>query len=187
MKSICFKNIIKLALCVFFAAAPKLALAQDQATGGDFWDHVRFGGGLGLSFGSDYTNIAVAPGAIYQFNNYFALGVGLQGSYIKVKGDYGGDDLNNYKSWVYGGSIVALFNPLEQVQLSAELEEVRVNSVFSYPGTPDIKDNFWNTALFLGAGYRIENVTVGLRYDVLYDRDKSIYADPFMPFVRVYF
>ncbi len=153
----------------------------------DFWDHVQFGGGLGASFGNDYTDVAIAPGAIYNFNDYVGLGVGLQGSYVKVKGDYYDDNLNNYDSWIYGGSLIGLFNPIEEVQLSLELEQVRVNSTFTYPGEPDFKDNFWNTALFVGAGYRAENVTFGLRYNLLYDRDKSVYYEPFMPFVRVYF
>ncbi|MES2487728.1 MAG: hypothetical protein V4581_17505, partial [Bacteroidota bacterium] len=53
------------------------ASAQDD---GDFWGHVRFGGGAGAAFGSGYTDVMLAPGAIYQFNQYAALGVGLQGS-----------------------------------------------------------------------------------------------------------
>ena len=47
--------------------------------------------------------------------------------------------------------------------------------------------DFWNTALFLGAGYRNDNITLGIRYNVLHrDRD-NIYAEAFMPFVRIYF
>ncbi len=53
--------------------------AQD---GVNFWDKVRFGGNLGAAFGSGYTDVVVAPGAIYQFNQYAAFGVGLQGSYV---------------------------------------------------------------------------------------------------------
>ena len=34
----------------------------------DFWSRVHFGGGLGVGFGSNYTNIALAPSAIYDFN-----------------------------------------------------------------------------------------------------------------------
>ena len=50
-----------------------------------------------------------------------------------------------------------------------------------------ISDNFWNTGLFLGAGYRMENVTIGARYNVLFQEDKGVYGDALMPFVRVYF
>ena len=49
------------------------------------------------------------------------------------------------------------------------------------------KDDFWNTALFLGVGYRSENITIGMRYNVLFKETDGIYADPYMPFVRLYF
>ena len=32
-----------------------------------------------------------------------------------------------------------------------------------------------------------KDVTFGIRYDVLYDSERSIYADPWAPFVRFYF
>lgn len=142
---------------------------------GDFWSRVRYGGGLGLGIGSGYTDIMVAPSAVYDFNAYFSAGLGLQGSYVRVK--------NSYESYIYGASVVGLFNPINEIQLSAELEQTRVN--LSYEN--DFKDNFWNTALFLGAGYRAENVTIGVRYNVLHDSNKNVYNDAFMPFIRVYF
>lgn len=150
--------------------------AQNQAPKGDFWDHVRFGGGLGVSVGSGYTDILIAPSAIYNFNDYVSAGVGLQGSHVKFK--------NEYTSNIYGGSLIGLFNPVEAVQLSAELEEVRVNQEFK---VLDYKRNFWNTALYLGAGYRADNVTIGFRYNVLFKKDDFVYSEAFMPFVRIYF
>ncbi|MDI1254982.1 MAG: hypothetical protein PSV16_02690 [Flavobacterium sp.] len=168
------KNIFYLA----FLAFPLGIFAQDAPNAPDFWDHVQFGGGLGLSIGSGYTDITLAPGAIYNFNEYFSAGVGLQGSYVSQK--------NWYSSYIYGGSLVGLFNPIEEVQLSVELEQVRVNSTFD-EDFGSYKDNFWNTGLFLGAGYRNGNITIGARYNLLYDKDRSVYSDAFMPFVRVYF
>jgi hypothetical protein len=141
----------------------------------DFWEKVQFGGGIGLSFGSGYTDIALSPSAIYNFNETFALGMSLQGGYISSK--------NYYKSYTYGGSLIGLINPIPQIQLSAELEQLRINTDYNYLGS----DNFWNTALYLGGGYRSGNVTIGARYDVLHDDNKSIYSEAFMPFVRVYF
>ena len=138
-------------------------------------DKVHFGGSLGLNIGSGFTNIVVAPSVIYDVNNYFSAGVGLQGSYVKWK--------NNFESYIYGASLIALVNPIEQIQLSAELEQLRVNTVYEN----NFKDNFWNTALFLGAGFRTNNVTLGVRYNVLFDDKKSVYNEAFMPFIRVYF
>lgn len=145
-----------------------------------FWDKVQFGGGLGLGIGSGYTDISVLPSAIYNVNEIVAVGVGLQFGYLSSK--------NYYKSFVYGGSLVGLVNPIPEIQLSAELEQVRINTDYnSTPYRPGYSDNYWNTALYLGAGYRTGSVTIGARYDVLYNPNKSLYGSGFMPFVRVYF
>jgi hypothetical protein len=49
-------------------------LAQQQKnhliSSGNFWQNVQFGGGVGLGFGSNYTDISFAPSAIYNFNEY---------------------------------------------------------------------------------------------------------------------
>lgn len=144
----------------------------------DFWDHVRFGGGIGLSFGDGFFSGTLAPSAIYEINRQFALGVGLNGTYNKQK--------NTYKSTVLGGSLIGLFNPIPELQLSAEFEELNVTRNWD-DRFAIANENYWYPALFLGAGFRSHNVAVGIRYDVLYDKNKSIYGDPWAPFVRVYF
>ena len=141
-----------------------------------FWENVQFGGGLGLGFGTSFTNISVSPSAIYNINDYFSLGAGVQYSYVRQK--------NIYTSNLYGGSIIGLINPMEQIQLSAELEQLRVNVDY---GNGYAKENFWNTGLFLGAGFRNGNVTIGGRYNVLFNKNDSVYTEAFMPFVRVFF
>lgn len=165
-------------LLFFLCLIPLSASAQTDSKS-SFWEHVQFGGGLGLSIGSGYTDVTVAPGAIYNFNQYIATGIGLQGSYVKVR--------DSHDAWIYGGSLLILGHPVPEIQLSAELEQVRVNSTVELIDGTEIIDNFWNTALFLGAGYRIDNVTIGVRYNVLFDEDSRVYGDAFMPFVRAYF
>ncbi len=141
-----------------------------------FWKNVQYGGGIGLGFGSGYTDISLAPSAIYNVNEYAAFGLGLQYKYLKQK-DY-------YASHLYGGSIIGLLNPIKEIQISAELEQLRVN--LSLEGSNSNSQNYWNTALFIGAGYRSGNATIGARYNVLNDKN-SIYGSAFMPFIRVYF
>jgi len=92
-----------------------------------------------------------------------------------------------FTSAILGGSIITLFNPIEALQLSAEFEELHVQRNFNENFVSNADDNYWYPALFLGAGYRTGNITVGIRYDVLYNKNKSIFADPWMPFFRVYF
>ena len=169
---------IKLALIIAtLSFNPFITNAQDLQ--GSFWNNVRFGGGLGLSFGDGFFSGTIAPSAIYEFNSQFATGIGLNTTYAKQR------DL--YKSTILGASIITLFNPLEELQLSAEFEELNVNRNFDENFVANADDNYWYPALYIGAGYRTGNVTIGIRYDVLYDNDKSIFADPWMPFFRVYF
>jgi hypothetical protein len=52
----------------------------------------------------------------------------------------------------YGGSIIGLFNPIPVIQLSAELEELRIN--INLDGTSSNSQDYWNTGLFLETGYR---------------------------------
>lgn len=148
-----------------------------------FWSQVQFGGGIGLNFGNNFTNVSLSPSAIYRFNDYFAAGVGVTGQYLKHKNLY---SVREQESWIYGGSILALANPLPQVQLSAELEQLRVNTTTTFTDQSTADRDFWNTGLFLGAGYRAGNATIGIRYNVLDDR-YNIYGEAWMPFVRVYF
>ncbi|AXG73504.1 hypothetical protein DVK85_04355 [Flavobacterium arcticum] len=152
-----------------------------------FWGNVSFGGTAGVAFGNNYTDVTLAPGALYNINEYVGVGLGLQGTYVRYK-DF-------YESYIYGASIIGVFNPIPEIQLSAEVEQLRVNISYdeNYISTPNYtsdaekKRDFWNTALFLGAGYRQGNATIGVRYNVLFRERDMVYSDAFMPFIRVYF
>lgn len=173
MKNYNLKTVLTLiALFIFMLGYSQIPKAKSE-----FWSKVQFGGGLGLGFGNNSTNVSVAPSAIYNFGQKAALGLGVQYSYIRQK-DF-------YTSHLYGGSIIGLVNPIQEIQLSAELEELRVNTDFD--NSSFTTDDFWNTALFLGAGYRTNNATIGVRYNVLHNDNNNIYTTAFMPFVRVYF
>jgi len=118
-----FKCISKSVLVIIILLFSNEILAQQQnitsRSSSDFWNKVQFGGGIGLGFGSGYTDISITPSAIYNINEYVSLGLGAKYSYVSQK--------NYYNSHLYGGSIIALFNPIREIQLSAELEELRVN------------------------------------------------------------
>lgn len=165
--------ILSLLFCCGLFAQEQTNMPTQQ---NDFWRKVQYGGGIGMNFGSGYTDIAISPSAIYNINSIFAVGTALQFGYVSAK--------NDYTSFLYGASLIGLINPVPQVQLSVELEEIYVNTDYKYY---DVSDSFWNTALYLGAGYRTGNITVGIRYDVLFNKNRSYYSDAFMPFVRVYF
>lgn len=167
----------KLKLILFvFVLATGVAISQQKSN--DFWNQVSFGGGIGLNFGDDFFSGTIAPSGIYEFNNSFALGLGLNATFDNQK--------DVYKSTILGGSIIGFFNVVPQFQISAEFEQLNVDR--NYNVNLNIEDeNFWVPALFFGVGYRNGNVTFGIRYDVLFDDSQSVYIDPWMPFVRFYF
>lgn len=181
MKNNNLKPLVFKLLPIFFTFFTTFSFSQENLTEyqNDFWKHVRFGGGLGLSTGDGFFSATLAPNAIYQFNNKYGLGVGLNGTYNRQK--------NVYKSTIFGGSVIGIYNPINEIQLSTEFEALNVNRKFEGNFSNNLDDNYWYPALFIGAGYRTNNITFGIRYDVLYDKDKSIYADAWMPFVRVLF
>lgn len=148
-----------------------------QNTPGDFWGNVRFGGGMGIGFTNGGFNGSLSPSAIYRLNDRFATGAGIGFNYAKFNDD---------TLLAYGGSILSLYNPIPNIQFSGELEQMRINRTYALEGS-NREENYWSPALFLGIGFSNQNITFGLRYDVLYDDDKSIYANALMPFVRVYF
>lgn len=141
-----------------------------------FWEKVQYGGSLGLGFGNNSFNFQIAPSAVYEVNPNFSTGLGLQLNYTQF-----GD--RNFLG--YGGSFINLFNPIPRLQLSAELEQWRINFEESLDGGT-LENNYWLTSLFVGLGYTTGNVTLGVRYDVLYDEDRSLNVNPWVPFVRVF-
>ena len=70
-----------------------------QKTSNDFWNNVRFGGGIGLGFTNESFNASISPSAIYQVNDQFATGASLNFNYAKFNED---------KLFAYGGSILSL-------------------------------------------------------------------------------
>lgn len=142
-----------------------------------FWHNVRFGGGIGLGFGNGFTTLGVSPSAIYIFNESFASGLGLNVNYSRSKDDF--------SATVFGGSVIGLYKPIEEIIVSSEFE---LSNVHFKDELIDESTTYWYPALFLGAGYNISNFgAVGIRYDVLYNADKSIYGTAWIPFIRYYF
>ncbi len=172
------KTLLKnLFIFIFFALSNSFCFSQNISSPNSFWENVRFGGGIGLGFSNGGFNGSIAPSAIYDVNNYFSAGLSLSANYAKYEDD---------KFFAYGGSLVTFYNPIPLLQLSAELEQLRVNETLT-ANSSSIDINYWSPAMFLGAGYRNNNITFGIRYNVLHDSNKSIYANAWIPFVRVYF
>jgi len=143
------KAIKTIVLSFLFLFCFSSVLAQNNNEENEFWKHVRFGGGLGLSTGNNIFSATIAPSAIYDFNPEFSLGLGLNGSYFSQK--------NIAKSTILGASIISLYNPIPEIQLSGEFEQNHVSRNFDNPSFLD--DKYWIQSFFVGAGCRaFENI-----------------------------
>lgn len=147
--------------------------AKTYSQKSDFWQNVRFGGGFGLSFGSS-TIISISPSAVYDFDNGFSLGAGL---------NYTHSEFGTINTNIYGISLTSLYQvPIVNIQLSGEFEQL-----WASQSNLNNKTSFNYPAFYIGAAYNKGRFSFGLRYDVLYKEDKSIYASPISPIVRFYF
>ena len=148
------------------------SFSQEKSNKSSFWDKVQYGGGFNVGFSNTATVIGISPNAIYNFNNKFGAGIGVSYMYAKYKN-------SSTALKAYGGSLLALYKPFVGMQLSTEFEETFVKRGNLSTQIP---------ALYLGAGYNVgRNISAGIRYDVLYDDNKSLYASPLTPFVRISF
>ncbi|QTD37796.1 hypothetical protein JL193_00335 [Polaribacter batillariae] len=141
----------------------------------DFWDNVQYGGGFTVGFGNNQTTVGIAPSAIYNFNNGFSLGTGVNYLYSKI---------NDFTTNVYGASIISLYQTNFGIQFSTDLDYYFAKQT-NFSSNNSVKTNF--PALHLGVAYNQGSFAVGIRYDVLYDKNKSVFASPFSPVVRFYF
>ena len=171
------KGFVLILLCfcsTLFAQEEKDEKQKEEKTKSDFWRKVNFGGGFSLTFPNNSINLAITPTAIYNFNEQFSLGAGLGYRYSKT-----GDIKNN----VYSLSGLALYSPVDQLQISGEFEQLFVNQKL---GNNSYSYNY--PSLHLGLAYRIGGFSsIGISYDVLYDKNKSIYSSPITPIIRVFF
>lgn len=161
---------MKKLILLFFLSFTLLNFSQ-QST--DFWKNVQFGGGFTASFGNQ-TTIGISPSAIYNFDNGFALGAGLGYLYSEI---------NDFTTNVYSTSLIGLYQTNLGIQLSADFDYYFANQS-TFNGN-SVSTNF--PALHFGVAYNQGRFAFGIRYDVLYNEDKSIFASPISPVVRFYF
>ena len=139
----------------------------------NFWSNTRFGGSFGFSFGSNTTTLSISPSAVYDFSEEFSKGGSIGYLYNKS---------SDYSANMYSASVITLYRPIPEIEFSGELLQSYVSKKID-----NIKNNYSYPSLNIGAAYITGKVTFGIQYDVLYKEDKSIYANAFSPFIRVFF
>lgn len=139
---------------------------------------LKFGCGFGLSFVGG-TNIGLSPHLIYDVSKKISLGAGLQGNYTSIK------DLQ--KTFTYGANVIGQYSPIPKLTTLLEFVQLKVNTTTENVAG-DIKQDYWDSALFVGAGLNITpKIALGAKYNLLYDKDESVYTSPIIPFVNITF
>jgi len=168
---------MKNSILVFIAfLSISLLSIQAQDNNPSFLDRVHVGGGFNIGLGSGYSTIAISPSIIYDVSPVFSAGINATYLYSKNKS-------SNQETNVFGGGLIALVNPIEGLQFSGEYERLKIKRSFLNFSNND----YWNDALYLGAAYRQGNMSIGLRYDIMYDKVTSIYPSALSPIFRIYF
>ncbi|NNL08917.1 MAG: hypothetical protein HKP38_06815 [Croceitalea sp.] len=139
---------------------------------------LKFGCGFALSFVGG-TNIALSPNLIYDVSNKVSIGGGLQGSYTSIK------DLQ--KTTTFGFNVISQYTPVQKFLTLLEFTQLRVSTKTETP-TGEETNKYWDSALFVGAGLNITNkIAIGAKYNMLYDKDESVYTSAVIPFVNITF
>ena len=170
------KNCLRLFSCLVLFSWSTASLAQVTRETG-FWDNVRYGGNINIGFGNDLFSAGIAPSILYDFNAVFSAGLGPSLTYTTA---------DNFELLAVATREFVFIRPLEILRLSVEAEQYFVHFEREFNNTR-ITEDYTYPALFLGLGYTTGPLTAGLRYDVLYDDEQSIYGSALLPFISVYF
>ncbi|MBS4044299.1 MAG: hypothetical protein KGZ59_10825 [Chitinophagaceae bacterium] len=136
----------------------------------------KFGCGFGLNFVGG-TNLNVSPNIIFPITNKMSLGAGLQFNYLSIK--------NFQTTTTIGANALLQYNLSNKIMTTLEFVQLRVSTKDKITNAIN---NFWDTALFFGAGINITNtIALGAKYNVLYKESQSIYTGPIIPFVNITF
>jgi len=178
------KKILVLILFAFvagtYAQTSPFTLSPEKSQSGVYKKKARkwqFYGGFGLSLTNQYFYIEFQPGILYRMTPKFHLGSNLNFNYA-TRTNYG----VRQNIFVYGFDALAIYLPFRQMEMSADYQylyaRIQQNSQWTKRQVP---------ALFIGAGYRTPHAVIGIRYDLLYQENRSLYPSAFMPYIRIYF
>ncbi len=141
-------------------------------------DKLKFGCGVGVNFVGG-TNLSLSPNVTYRVSKSISLGGGLQASYSALK--------NIQNTTTFGLNLLGNYNPIKQILTVLEFAQLKVKT--TNETTPEkTSRSFWDTALFIGAGYNISSkISIGAKYNMLYKEEKSVYSSAVVPFVNIGF
>jgi len=141
-----------------------------------------FGGGLGLQFGNP-TSIELSPKLGYKLTQKALVGGGITYIYYSENSPVTG----NFKTSIYGGSLFASYEPIENLFGWVENELLSFESY----NLNNVLTRKWIDSPFIGIGYRQPIGEKGffqimLLYNLNYNTD-SPYSSPYIPRISFFF
>lgn len=142
-------------------------------------ERIFFGGFLGLQFGTQ-TAINISPQAGFLISNRFSAGIGS--TYQLYHDRFFGQSFTTH---VFGYSVFGRLHIMPRIFAHAEFEQlnmqIRENRVLDQPD-----ERFWETNIFLGAGYRQPlsdrvNFNIMLLYN-FNEQSQAYYQNPIFRF-----
>lgn len=149
------------------AFAQKGEYAIDQES--NWQDRIYFGGGFGLSGGSNYAMIRVSPMVGYMISNRLSGGLGITYEYYKS-----GDFSDNR----WGGQVFMRMNVIKQIFIYGSYQFINYSTGFTLDGPRATADRL---PLGLGISQPIGNrssINFLAAYDVIHD--ENVYASPWV-------
>ncbi|MEH6747798.1 MAG: hypothetical protein V7670_13260 [Maribacter arcticus] len=84
-------------------------------------------------------------------------------------------------------NVIGEYNLSRKITTLLEFAELKVNTKRETP-TGEVENDFWKSALLVGACYNFSNkISIGAKYNVLYDSDESVYSSSIIPFINITF
>lgn len=166
---------------MFVISIGSFAQTSDQELKPNKW---RVGGGIGLGFGSnDYFGFSISPSVGYEITPMIEAGVSA--GYQYSKWSYAKQNLFNFGPYVN-------FYPVDFLFLRSHFEHYLGTHTWQSgnPDVSDLKENYDESALWLGGGYRSPGKVsfhVGIMYNVLYKENSSIFSTGLRPMAGVSF
>ena len=158
-----------------------LVLAQQNEMNTEKLNKWRFGGGLGLGFGSNgYFGFAISPFVGYEIIPQLEGGLTVGYQYSKW---------SDSKQNLFNAGPYLNYYPIPSLFARAHFEYYTGTNEIEYEFEADnFKYNFNESALWLGGGYRTTGkvqLYAGLMYNVLYDKSSSLFSTGLRPILGV--
>ena len=158
-----------------------LVLAQQNEMNTEKLNKWRFGGGLGLGFGSNgYFGFAISPFVVYEIIPQLEGGLTVGYQYSKW---------SDSKQNLFNAGPYLNYYPIPSLFARAHYEYYTGTNEIEYEFEADnFKYNFNESALWLGGGYRTTGkvqLYAGLMYNVLYDKSSSLFSTGLRPILGV--